>query len=486
MNDQSTNSVRKTRMNVRISKSAIIFRTQAIAAILLLQVNLAFAAEPPQAQSVPQASPAQAAPEAPAPAANGGQTPPPTLAQQMQQSRLAFIAPQQPFNVPMPHSYNPLARYRASTAPPLNLTNSPRLENLIRNGKIYLSLNDAIALAIENNLDIELERFAIPLAGTETLRTQGGGLPRGILFTLAETPAGVGGPASPLVTSPATQSTPGTSVATNASELAVLAEAQTNLSVLGTIPLSNGAPVPLYDPVLAAQYNWMHQTTPETSSFVTGTGVLSGDVQNGNAGYQQGFSPGTEVSLAFNNTEEAVDAIRNGYFPYTQSNLGLTVTQPLLRGFGRAVNRRFIRIAKIEENITSLLFRQQLIETVYGVVRLYTDLVALNEDVKVKQETLAFARKLYDDTKAQVDEGTLAPVELTRAKAQISGSEQDLINSRGLLEEQEAILKNVLTKRGNEDPEVRAAQIIPTDSLNVPDRDETRPIGEMLAQAYRR
>jgi len=147
------------------------------------------------------------------------------------------------------------------------------------------------------------------------------------------------------------------------------------------------------------------------------------------------------------------------------------------------MNRRFIRIAYNEQRITSLLFQQQLIETVYGVIRLYTDLVALSEDVKVKQETVRLAEKLFDDTKAQVEEGTLAPVEMTRAKAQVSASRQDLINATGLLEEQEAILKTVLTRRGNEDPEVAAARVIPTDSLNVPEKDEARPIQEALAVA---
>ncbi|MGH9663738.1 MAG: TolC family protein, partial [Bryobacteraceae bacterium] len=336
-----------------------------------------------------------------------------------------------------------LRPYTERDVSPATFDNSPRLHQLLRAGNLYLSLPDAVSVAIENNLDIELERFALPLAGTEVTRAEGGGTLRGLLFTIGETPAGVGGPASPLITTAASQATPGTSVATNASELAVLGEAQTNLSVLGTIPLSNGPAIPSYDPFLTAQYNWMHQTTPEVNSFVSGTGVLSGDVQNGSAGFQQGFSTGTGVNLSFTNSYQAQNAIRNNYFPYTQSSLNLAVTQPLLRGFGREVNRRFIRIAKIEQKITGLLFRQQLIETVYGVVRLYTDLVALNEDVKVKQETLAFAQKLLDDTKAQVDEGTQAPVELTRARAQVSGSRQDLINSRGLLEEQEAILKNV-------------------------------------------
>jgi outer membrane protein TolC len=378
-----------------------------------------------------------------------------------------------------------LRPYAAREVAPAAFDNSPRLHQLLRAGNLYLSLRDAISLAIENNLDIELERFALPLAATEVARAEGGGTLRGLLFTIGETPAGVGGPASPLITAPASQGFSGTSVATNASELAVLGEAQTNLSVLGTIPLSNGPAIPAYDPFLTAQYNWMHQTTPEVNSFVSGTGVLSGDVQNGTAGYRQGFSTGTDVNLVFTNSYQALNAIRNNYFPYTQSSLSLTVTQPLLRGFGREVNRRFIHIANIERKITNLLFRQQLIETVYGVVRLYTDLVALNEDVKVKEETLAFAQKLYEDTKAQVDEGTLAPVELTRARAQVSGSQHDLINARGLLEEQEAILKNVLTRRGGEDPQVQAARIVPTDPLRVPAAGETRLIADLLREAHR-
>ena len=159
------------------------------------------------------------------------------------------------------------------------------------------------------------------------------------------------------------------------------------------------------------------------------------------------------------------------------------MTQPLVRGFGMSLNRRFIRIAQNEQKITSLLFQQQLIETVYGVIRLYTDLVALSEDVKVKQETVTLAEKLFADTKAQVDEGTLAPVEMTRANAQVFASRQDLINSTGLLEEQEAILKTVLTRRGNEDPEVANARVLPTDTLNIPEKETARPLQEILSEA---
>jgi outer membrane protein len=327
--------------------------------------------------------------------------------------------------------------------------------------------------------------LSFPVADSDVLRARGGGILRGVPFILAEAPAGVGGPQSPLVTNPASASsvTPGTAVATNPLELGVLGEVQTNLSVQGTIPQSNGTPVTIFDPAVVGLLNWSHQTTPQTNTVVTGTNSLISNIGTANVGFQEGFSSGTQVSLAFNNNHDSLNSLRNIYNPYTGSSLGLTVTQPLLRGFGASLNRRFIQIAKNDQKITGLLFEQQLIATVYGVIRLYTDLVALNEDVKVKAEAVALAEKLFTDTKSQVDEGTLAPVEMTRANAALFSGRQELINARGLLEEQEAILKSVLTKTGNQDPEVQAARIIPTDSLTIPDKEQIQPIQDLLAAA---
>jgi outer membrane protein TolC len=366
-----------------------------------------------------------------------------------------------------------------------DFTNSQRFHDLLRAGNLYLSLSDALALAIENNLDIELDRFTLPIAETDVLRAKGGGTLRGVLFTLSETPAGVGGPLSPLVTNAATSTSvaPGSTVASNALELGVLGEAQTNLSVQGTIPQSTGTPVPAFDPTLTGQVNWAHQTAPQIDYFSYDTNSLVTNTTTADAAFQQSFSTGTQVSLAFNNTRTDWNSLSASYNPFTTSSLGLTVTQPLVRGFGMNLNRRFIRIAYNQQKITSLLFQQQLIETVYGVIRLYTDLVALSEDVKVKEEAVALAQKLYDDTKAQVDEGTLAPVELTRANAQVFATRQDLINSRGLLEEQEAILKTVLTRRGNQDAEVAGARVVPTDPLVIPEKEEVRPIQDVLSAA---
>lgn len=359
---------------------------------------------------------------------------------------------------------------------PVNLQNSARAHDLLRAGNLYLSLQDALALAIENNLDIELQRYAFPQADAELLRSQGGGTLRGLNFTLAEVPTGVGGPLSPVETGAAVagQAATGVSVASSATELGVLGAPQDNLSVQGTVAQSIGSAVPSLDPAVIGLLNFTHQSTPETSLQSYGTNALVTNTTTANAGVSTGFSTGATASLTFNNAHTNWNATTAGFNPFNGSSLGVTVTQPLLRGFGNALNRRFIRIAGNERKITSLLFQQQLINTIYGVVRLYTDYVSLYEDEKVKQETLTLAEKLLADTQAQVEIGTLAVVELTRANAQVASARLDLINSRGLREEEEAIVKNVLMRR-NDDAEIRDARIIPTDTLSVPEQEDVAP-----------
>ena len=380
----------------------------------------------------------------------------------------------------------PVPAHTVEVRPPLSravsFDNSQRIKELARAGGLYLSLQDALALAIENNLDVELQRFALPTGDTELLRAKGGGTTRGLNYTLLEVPVGVGGPLSPVVTNRAATGTAtnGTSVPTNALELGVLGEPVDNYSVQGTINQSTGTPVPIFDPAVVGQLNWSHQTTPQTA-LVYGQNALVTQGFLANAGIQQGFATGGQAAVTFNNSHQNVNALNTAYNPFTGSSLGLTLTQPLLRGFGPSLNRRFIRIAGNERKIASLLFQQQLIATTYGVIRLYTDFVALYEDEKVKEESVRLATKLLSDTQDQVDAGTLAQVELTRAKAQLFSTQQDLINARGLLEEQEAILKNVLTR--DEDAQLRATHIVPTDTLTIPAKDELRPMQDLISEA---
>ena len=389
---------------------------------------------------------------------------------------VAPVAAQAPLPAPSVTVQPPLSR-------PVSFDNSQRIRELVRSGNLYLSLQDALALAIENNLDVELQRFMLPTGDTELLRAKGGGTTRGLNYTLLEVPVGVGGPLSPVVTNRATtgSATNGTSVPTNALELGVLGEPVDNYSVQGTINQSTGTAVPVFDPALVGQLNWSHQTTPETSLLAAGQNALVNQGFIANAGIQQGFASGGQAAVMFDNSHQNLNALNTAYNPFTGSSLGLTFTQPLMRGFGFSLNHRFIRIAANERKIASLLFHQQLIITTYGVIRLYTDFVALYEDEKVKEESVRLANKLLSDTQDQVDAGTLAQVELTRAKAQLFSTQQDLINARGLVEEQEAILKNVLTR--DEDAQLRGMHIVPTDTLTIPAKDELRPMQDLIAQA---
>ena len=180
---------------------------------------------------------------------------------------------------------------------------------------------------------------------------------RGVPFLVTEAPTGAGGPLSPLSTNPAsaTSVTTGTTVTTNALELGALGEPQTNLSIQGTLPQSTGTPIPIFDPSAVGQLNWAHQTTPELNLLAYGVPYLVANGFNANAGYMQAFSTGAQLNVSFDNTHQSLNALNSSYNPYTGSSLGFTVTQPLLRGFGPSLNRRFIRIAGNERKITTLL-----------------------------------------------------------------------------------------------------------------------------------
>jgi len=380
----------------------------------------------------------------------------------------------------------PFRWYQARPVPPVSFQNSGRLDSLMRAGQIYLSLPDAIALALENNLDIELQRTLPQIAGTDVQRASGGGQLRGLSLLINQPPPGIGGPNGPLLTNLTTGSTPSPLVNTNFSDLALISEQQNNLSVAGATPLSSGPPIPQFDPSISGLLNWLHQSSPVYSTVLTGgTNWLVTNNTTGNIGLLQGFSPGTQIGLNFDNTRFTNNATRYTYNPTLGSSLGVTVTQPLLRGFGIDLNRRFIRIAKNSQKVADLVFRQQLIDTIAGVTRLYTDLVSLNEDVKVKRETLRLAQRLYDDNKEKVDQGTLAPIEVTRALAQVAASRQALISAEGLVRQQELIVVTALTRRGLANTAISEAHIVPTDSVTVPDKEPVEPVQDLVTDALK-
>ena len=391
--------------------------------------------------------------------------------------------------VPRSGLWDILNPYRRPTASALKLGAADRARSLIRNGIIFLSLYDALALAIENNLDVEVARYDLSLAGTETLRAKGGGDLRGIDYSIAESPTGVGGPGSPLLNSAASSVTPSTPTINDLTSLNELTETQTNLSVQGASAFAAGPTVPTFQPTFVGQNTWFQRSN---GVLLTGSGATTGGLQpqpetlnftTANYALVQGFGYGTQVEVDLNNAARVLYGSESQYDPFATPNTSVTVSQPLLRGFGPRVNLRYIRIAGISQRISRLLFYQQLISTVYGVARLYYDLVSLNENAQVKRETLTAAQKLYDDDAAQVEQGTLAPLELTRARSLVTSSELDLIQAEGLVHQEEVILKSQLARRGTADPVMANLHVSPTDRISIPTQDDTRPLDQLVNQA---
>jgi outer membrane protein TolC len=387
---------------------------------------------------------------------------------------------------PAVHWWEQLQRpYQARIVPPVSFENSPRLVSLLSGGKLSLSLDDAIALALENNLDVELQRFDADIASSDQLRASAGAGLRGVPLTVGEAPLGMGSPAGPILNLPATGSPSSSSVLTNLPELNSILQSQSSAAITGPTPLSNGPFIPSFEPSVVGSLNRSRQAIPQINPASVGTTTLRGSSTLGNLGFQKAFSTGTQLFAGFNANSQNSNSASSLYNPWATSSFSLNLTQPLMRGFGRSVNRRYILIARNDLHVSDLVFREQVISTVAGVVRLYFDLVSLQEDVQVKQQTLALVQRLYDDNKVKVDQGTIAPIELVRAQAQMASARQDFANSQGFELQQELVLKSVLTRRGTEDPLVRDARIIPTTEIEIPAHDDVQPIQDLIAAAYK-
>jgi len=370
--------------------------------------------------------------------------------------------------------------YRVGALPAAKFKNSDRFSALIKDGKLYLSLQDVIALALENNLDIELERYGPRMADADLWRAQAGSSLRGVPFSVEEGPNGVGGPV---------ENPPGSAPPLTPSSSAIIDtginQAQTDLSITGASPLSSGSPIPSFDPLLTALAGPSSSNTPQSNAVQTGYNYLIEHSMTENFGLQKGFASGALLDLNYTNLRQSYNNGELSYNPYTASSLGLTLTQPLLQGFGFGLNRRYIRIARNNERVSDLVFRQQVITTVSNIIRLYWDLVSLNEDVQVKRDALTLAEKLLADNKVHVEVGTMAPLEVIRAQAEVAQARQALGNSESLVLEQELILKNALTRTGTADPEISSAGIVPTDHIAVPENEPLPPLDDLVGTALR-
>ena len=360
--------------------------------------------------------------------------------------------------------------YRPVEPPPNNLADSTRIESLLRAGNLYLSLQDTIALALENNLDIAIQRYAPLLADASLKLTQAGGFARGVSTGV------LAGPASASVSSSGT--TAGTNVTSGA-----LSSNATSSAVGASVISSSGPAIPSLDAAFVGGLSWGHLTTPQSSSFLTGTTSLVQRQNIGNFGISKGFLTGTTVSLGLNNTQVTCNNPRNDFNPSTTSSLALSISQHLLQGFGPSLNSRQIHIARNNREVSDLTFKLQVETTVAAVMELYWDLVSFNQAVQVGRDALAASQQLLENNRKQVEVGTLAQIEVVRAEAEIASREQTLVVAQTRALQQETIIKTALSRTGVSNPAIAAAHIITTDRIQVPAVEPVTPIQDMTAMA---
>jgi len=358
--------------------------------------------------------------------------------------------------------------YQARYVPPINLSNSSRFDSLIRGGNLYLSAQDVIALALENNIDIEVQRYG-PLLAREVLRrAEGGSLLRNV---------GQG-----VVAGPTSVSLSGVSVNTNG---APAGGGGSGVSAGGGIVTQLGPNIPSFDPQILGYANFQHATSPQSLTSLTGTNELIVDVRTFTLQYSQNWSTGLSATMTFASTYNKVNSTSYTLNPFTNGDLDLVVTQNLLNGFGKAVNGRNIRVQKNNLKATDLQFKQQVITTVTSALNLYWDLVSFNQDLKAKEQEVATAQQFLDNNQQQVRIGTLAEIEVTRAQSQLYAARQDLVISQTNILQQETILKNALSRSGVGTSELADVRVIPVEVFSIPPKDEALPLNDLVADALK-
>ncbi len=347
-------------------------------------------------------------------------------------------------------------QFRVKPIKPLESGDSAKTADAMRDGKLYLSLEDAITLALQNNLDLEIQRENLKIARTDFLRAQAGGQLRGVSLSVREGPAGLGSPI-------ASQS--GRVGGSDAPALDRLTGpgTQTDLSILGSLPLSTGPALVNRDWTWHTNYGYRHTSTPQTTPYFAG-GLDSVALSTNSLfnGVEQGFSTGARVEAGLDLARVRSNSPLLSYNPYNQATLGLSVTQPLLRGFGRKVNNRYIRIAKNNQTVSQQVFEQQVIATVSAVTRLYWDLVSLRQDVVVRREAVTSATRLLKDTKDSMEVGRSAAIDVTRAEAEVARRNRDLLVAESLVRQQEIVLADYVTRSRKS-----TIEIVPTDQASI-------------------
>src|ERR1700691_1140627 len=379
------------------------------------------------------------------------------------------------YSQPVSHFPNPIGPYKPRRVDAPNLANTARIDSLMHDGKVYLSLNDAIALALENNLDVAIARYNLNIADTDVLRAKAGASILGVNAGVVQnTPGGGGGG----IGASAGASTGGTSLGAGG------IGAGTNGLVSSTLGL--GPVITSFDPIVTGTLQEDHFSQQASSIF---QGVLPGSslVQNTgtvNFAYNQAFQLGMNLNVSFTNNRQTTNSFFSSLSPQLNSGFKMTVTQPLLQGFGFPANTRFIRIAKNNRELTDVAFRLQIIDSVDQIENIYWDLVYAYENARVQNESLVFAQKTLSDTKKQVEIGSLAPIETVRAQSTVAQDQQLVTTAQTNLQLEQLLMKNALT-RTLKDPTLATAEVIPTSTMEIPAEEQVVPTEDLINEALR-
>jgi outer membrane protein TolC len=424
-------------------------RIQAIVAIFLLQVNMALALEP-----------------APVPTPVSVQTPPASAAPTAQSSV--------PFEQLLRPSRNPIKTYRGTTVPPPSMANSVRLNSLVRDGKIYLSLRDAIDLALEDNLDMVIARYNLPIAQTDVQRTKAGGQVRGVnTGVVSGTPGGGGGGIGTSGSGGGAGGTTGGAGGAGAGASGIVS------STLGT-----GTTVSSYDPNLFVTANIDHTSEQLTNFRVEGVSIYKVNSAQANATYTQAFPTGSNVEVDWTNSRQTSNGIYDYFSPQLYSKARVLVTQQLLAGFGLGPNLRFLHIARTNQKISDIAFRAQVIATVTQICDMYWDLVSAYDNEQVGARSVAFATETLATSRKQLELQAIPEMDVLKAEGELAIREQDLTVARTNLELQELLMKNAIT-RTLDDPILEEMPVVPVDHIGNQIQPVSEPVQDMITAALR-
>ena len=377
-----------------------------------------------------------------------------------------------PFEQLLRPARNPIDAYRGKTVIAPSMANSARLDALVRDGKIYLSLRDAIDLALEDNLDMVIARYNLPIALTDIQRTAAGGSVRGVnTGVVSGTPGGgqggFGGSGNGAGAG-------GTSSGAGG--------AGSGASGIVSSTLGTGTSVSGYDPVLSASVYIDHASEQLTNFQVEGVPIYKLNTSVANAAYSQAFPTGSSVQLSWNNSRVTSNGKYDYFSPSYSSSVQVVAQQHLLAGLGVGPNLRFLRIARTNRKISDIAFRAQVIATVTQICNLYWDLVSAYDNEQVEERSVAFAADTLDSSRKQLALQAIPEMEVLKLEGELATRQQDLTVARTDLELQQLLMKNAIT-RTLDDPRLEEMPVVPVDSIGGRGQAAPQPVQEMIAAA---